>query len=130
MKLKLLKALSDKCTMCGACMTACSKAYFKTDDPKSSRIQVEEVIGMPKVRVCNQCGTCIAVCPTKALERGANGVVQLHRNKCTGCLMCVGFCDEGYLFFNAERQPEPFKCIACGVCAKACESGALAVMQI
>ena len=127
--MKLLKALSDKCTMCGACMSACSKAYFKTDDPKSSRIQVEEVTGMPKMRVCDQCGACIAVCPTKALARNANGVVQLSNDKCTGCLMCVGFCDAGYMFFNAERQSEPFKCIACGLCVKSCKSEALMLIQ-
>ena len=115
--------------MCGACMAACSSAYFKAADPKSSRIQIEEVTGMPKMKVCNQCGACIAVCPTNALERDQNGVVQLRGNKCTGCLMCVGFCDAGNMFFNAERQPEPFKCIACGLCAKACKSEALILDQ-
>ena len=127
--MKLLKALSDRCTMCGACMTVCSKAYFKTDSGESSRIQIGEITGMPKMRVCDQCGACIAVCPTGALLRDSNGVVQLHRDKCTGCLMCVGFCDAGYMFFNAERQPEPFKCIACGLCAKECKSEALILMQ-
>jgi len=114
--------------MCRACATACSNAYFKTDDLKSSRIQIEEVTGMPKIRVCDQCGACIAVCPTKALGRDSNGVVLLRRNKCTGCLMCVGFCDAGYMFFNAERQTEPFKCIACGLCVKACKYDALILM--
>ena len=126
--MKLLKALSDKCSMCGACAEVCSNAYFKTNDPKSSSIQIEEVTGMPKIRVCNQCGACIAVCPTKALGRDSNGVVLLRRNKCTGCLMCVGFCDAGYMFFNAERRPEPFKCIACGLCVKACKYDALILM--
>jgi len=115
--------------MCGACVTACSVAYFKADDLKSSRIQIEEVTGMPKIRVCDQCGACIAVCPTRALRRDPNGVVRLHGNKCTGCLMCVGFCDSGYMFFNAARQPEPFKCTACGLCVKACKYDALILMQ-
>lgn len=129
LSMKLLKTLSDKCTRCNSCMSACSKAYFKVDDAKSSRIQVDEVTGMSKVRACNQCGECIPVCPTGALERDANGVVQLRKDKCTGCLMCVGFCDAGLMFFNAERQAEPFKCIACGICAKSCPSGALVFMQ-
>jgi Fe-S-cluster-containing hydrogenase component 2 len=115
--------------MCGECMSACSNTYFKTGDPESSRIQVEEVTGMPKIRVCDQCGLCIAVCPVKALVRDSNGVVQLRRNKCTGCLMCVGFCDGGHMFFNAARQPEPFKCTACGLCVKSCEFNALMLMQ-
>ena len=42
--------------------------------------------------------------------------------------MCVGFCDAGYMFFNAERQTEPFKCIACGLCVKACKYDALILM--
>jgi len=114
--------------MCGACVSACSGAYFKINDRKSSRIQIEEVTGMPKIRVCDQCGTCIAVCPTKALSRDSNGVVRLRRNKCAGCLMCVGFCDAGHMFYNAERQPEPFKCAACGLCVKACKQDALMLM--
>ena len=126
---KILTPLADKCVQCGACMTACSKAYFKEDDADLARIQVKDVTGLPEINVCSQCGCCIAVCPTQALTRDKNGVVQLSKDKCTGCLMCVGFCPTSSLFFSPKKQPEPYKCIACGLCAKACSAGALILMN-
>jgi ferredoxin len=29
------------------------------------------------------------------------------------------------MFFDADAQPQPFKCIACGLCAKECPTEAL-----
>jgi ferredoxin len=124
-KVKLLKSYAEKCVRCGACMAACSKAYFKEEDPSLSRIRVTDVGSMPNINVCNQCGACIEVCPTQALERDKNGVVQLKKDKCTSCMMCVGYCPTASMFFNAAKQSQPFKCIACGLCAKACPTGAL-----
>lgn len=118
----------EKCVQCGACMTACSKAYFKEDNPECSRIKVENVTGLARINVCNQCGGCIDVCPTQALARNASGVVQLKKDLCTACLMCVGFCPTASLFIT-DKQPEPIKCIACGLCAKACPTGALTLMS-
>ena len=127
-RVKLLKTYADKCVRCGACMTACSKAYFKEDDPELSRIRITDVGSMPQMNVCNQCGACIEVCPTQALERDKNGVVQLRMEKCTSCMMCVGYCPTASMFFNADKQSQPFKCIACGLCAKACPAGALELL--
>ena len=87
--MKLLKTYADRCVRCGACMTACSKAYFKEDEPELSRIRIGDVGSMAQMNVCNQCGACIEVCPTQALERDKNGVVQLRKEKCTSCMMCV-----------------------------------------
>jgi Fe-S-cluster-containing hydrogenase component 2 len=109
-------------------MSACSKAWFKEDSPALSRITVENKATYPNINVCNQCGACIEVCPTQALERDANGVVQVRKDKCTSCLMCVGFCPSASMRFNGTKQTEPFKCISCGICAKACPTGALELL--
>ena len=122
--MKMLKPLLDKCVMCGTCMSACSKAWARADDPELSRIHVRNVTGLPEVDVCDQCGACIAVCPAMALERDRNGVVQIRRDRCTSCLICVGFCPSASMFFSASH-PSPFKCVACGLCVKTCPTGAL-----
>lgn len=127
---KIMRVNAEKCVQCGACMSACSSAWFKKDDVNLSRIRIESVTGLPNFNICSQCGACMAVCPTQALERDANGVVQLRRDKCTACLMCVGFCPSASIFFNAEKQPEPFKCIACGICARKCPTGALELVEV
>jgi len=109
-------------------MSACSKAWAKEDSPDLSRIRVKAVTGMADIRVCDQCGGCIAVCPTMALARDKNGIVQIDRKKCTSCLMCVEFCPSASMFFS-DRIPSPYKCVACGICARACPEGALEILD-
>ena len=125
---KLLKTYLDRCVQCGACMSACSKAWAKEDSPELSRIRVETVTGLADIHVCDQCGGCIAVCPTMALSRDTNGIVQIDRKKCTSCLMCVEFCPSASMYFS-ERIPSPYKCVACGICVRACPEGALELID-
>jgi ferredoxin len=84
--------------------------------------------------VCTQCGECIDVCPTRALSRARNGVVRRDLSLCVGCLACVGFCKVGAPHGAAMRahfsQVEPFKCVACGRCARACPEEALHVREV
>lgn len=67
--MKVLQLRTEKCVQCGECMSACSKAWFKEDNPALSRIKIENKATYPNINVCNQCGACIEICPTKALER-------------------------------------------------------------
>jgi ferredoxin len=41
-----------------------------------------------------------------------------------GCLICVAECLRGFMHYH-DDEPVPFKCVACGLCAKQCPSGAL-----
>ena len=54
--MKFLKAHMDKCTQCGACMSACSTAWAKEDSPELSRIKVKAVAGLTEINVCDHCG--------------------------------------------------------------------------
>lgn len=130
--MKLLATYVEKCVQCKACEEACAKAFFKeTDATKAaacSRIQISDSGSLSRINVCTQCGACINVCPTEALERDKNGVVQLRKDKCTSCLMCVGYCPSSSMRVNGDRQTQPYKCIACGICAKACPVSALEVI--
>lgn len=121
---------AEKCVMCGTCVSACSKAWFKEDSPALARLVINNNTGIASINICTQCGACMAVCPTQALERDKNGVIQINKSKCTSCLMCVGYCPTASMFFGAPKQTEPFKCIACGICANACPTGALKLVNV
>ena len=125
--LKKLVADADKCTGCGICEDTCSKAYYKVADRDKSAIRVDaNDDGGFTIAVCDQCGVCKEMCQTMALKTSANGVIQLSKKACVGCLVCVGECLRGYMRYNDEL-PTPFKCIACGLCAKQCPAGVLSI---
>ncbi len=42
---------------------------------------------------CNQCCTCVKVCPSQVFKRTVKGTVEpLHRNNCIGCTVCERLC--------------------------------------
>ncbi len=125
--MKYLEKDHSLCIQCGACEEACSKTYFKEENAEKSRIRInsgnENVIN-----VCNQCGQCIDVCDAYALKRNKLGVVQVLKNSCVNCYMCVGYCPS-HSMMQHDESPEPFKCLACGVCAKVCPTGAIYIAE-
>lgn len=127
--MKMLAFKVDKCTGCGECMKACSKAFFKKEDPKLSAIQIYKNNTINLSKKCTQCGECIPACPGNALSRNkATGVVMLDKNLCVGCLACIGYCTEHNMFYHDDYN-EPIKCVACGICVKACPNGALSIVE-
>ena len=124
--MKKLVADNAKCTGCGTCEEVCSKAYFKEVNKEKSAIRVIADGDNYRIEVCDQCGDCIAMCSPIALNRAKNEVVRLTKDKCVGCLICVGECLRGYMHYH-DDEPVPFKCVACGLCAKQCPGGALTI---
>ena len=78
--MKIMQVNSEKCVMCRECESACSKAWFKEESPELSRVKIVEMTGFANINICSQCGACIGVCPTQALVRDANGVVQVRKD--------------------------------------------------
>jgi Fe-S-cluster-containing hydrogenase component 2 len=67
------------------------------------------------------------MCTANAIYRDKNGVVRIDRKLCVGCLGCVGFCSELSMFYSDDLLV-PFKCVACGICVKACPEDALEIL--
>ncbi len=102
----------EACIDCGGCEVACMRTW---ELPESSdRIEIvthnegeeggrfndgETSVPMP----CFHCAEapCIDVCPTDAVSRDKNGLVQLDEDKCIGCTYCAWACP-----FGAPQFPE------------------------
>ncbi len=127
--MKVLSYNSELCVGCGVCEETCSETWFKVADRDKSCIRIgQDGQGALNAVICTQCGECIAVCPTEALYRDKNGIVRIKKALCVGCLSCVGFCPYLAMFYHPD-QTVPFKCVACGQCAKECPAEALAVVE-
>jgi anaerobic carbon-monoxide dehydrogenase iron sulfur subunit len=126
--MKVLTGDPGKCKMARECEKACAKVLNKKEDRRYSAIRVDVVENKPAFNVCNQCGECIAVCPTGALSRAKSGIVLLRKDLCVACYMCVGFCPS-LSMFRAEGVLPPFKCVSCGNCVKACPHKAVTLVE-
>lgn len=126
--MKHLKTIDESCIGCNTCVSVCSNLYFKEDIPEKSRIRVL-LQGNDdfELSVCNQCGTCVEVCPENALSINKAGVIMLNKKLCTACYACVAACPTDNFIKHTEGEI-PIKCIACGACARECPAAALEII--
>jgi len=125
--MKVLVTNDELCVGCFLCEEVCAHAWFKQVNRDKSAIRIA-TIGNAEVEmsVCTQCGECIDVCPTGAINRDKQGIVRIDKKLCVGCLSCVGFCPNLTMYYHPDNA-EPFKCISCGICVKECPAGALSI---
>ena len=116
------------CSACCSCEVACSGTFYKRYDTELSCIRIGGASGRITVDVCDQCGTCIGVCPTEALSRNSRGIVTVDRKRCVGCMACADICPSGTVCRSWEKSYVS-KCIACGRCADACPLQILSVTE-
>lgn len=96
----------DKCTACGACVTACPKMIIELRKKgiKERRVFVSCVNkakgGVAKKScdaACIGCGKCVKACPFEAIEL-KNNLAYIDYNKCKLCRKCVDECPTGAIW--------------------------------
>ena len=117
----------SKCIGCHACTTACKS---ENEVPLSvTRTYVKSVdVGVYpaarrsfQVTRCNQCDDppCVHACPTSAMHRRADGIVDFDKSVCIGCKACIAACPYDAIFIN----PEDHSAEKCNFCAHRIDMG-------
>ena len=98
------------------CMASCSvNAITRNQETGAVELQRD---------LCNNCKTCMKVCPSNALKKRKGGGVILDAGKCFGCKNCLQECTIGAIFWDEEMN-KPVICVHCGVCVNYCPYGVL-----
>jgi Fe-S-cluster-containing dehydrogenase component/formate-dependent nitrite reductase membrane component NrfD len=115
------------CIGCHACTTACksenevplsvTRTYVKSVDvgvfPQARRVF--------QVTRCNQCddAPCVTACPTTAMYRRPDGIVDFNKAVCIGCKACIAACPYDAIFIN----PDDHAAEKCNFCAHRIDMG-------
>lgn len=99
---------SDSCIGCHACTVACKSEHKVPLGVNRTWVKYVETGVFPNVgrhfsvMRCNQCrhAPCIEICPTGALFRADNGVVDFDDSNCIGCKGCMNACPYDAIFIN------------------------------
>jgi len=116
-----------RCIGCHACTTACKS---ENDVPLGvTRTYVKSVdVGVfPQARRafqvtrCNQCteAPCVSACPTEAMFKRPDGIVDFNKDICIGCKACMAACPYDAIFIN----PEDHSAEKCNMCAHRIDVG-------
>ncbi|MHB1445106.1 MAG: 4Fe-4S dicluster domain-containing protein [Acidimicrobiales bacterium] len=116
-----------RCIGCHACTTACKSENSVPLGVTRTYVKSVEVGTFPQVRRnfqvtrCNQCSDapCVAACPTKAMYRRPDGIVDFDKSICIGCKACMAACPYDAIFIN----PEDHSAEKCNFCAHRLEIG-------
>ena len=112
--------LSDSCIGCHACTVACKSEHDVPLGVNRTWVKYIETGEFPNtgrsfsVMRCNQCddAPCMTICPTSALYRAPNGVVDFNDDNCIGCKSCMNACPYDALYINPETNTA-HKCNYC-----------------
>ena len=117
----------ESCIGCHACTTACKS---ENDVPLSvtrTYVKYVDVGTFPQARRafqvtrCNQCADapCTHACPTSAMYRRPDGIVDFDKSVCIGCKACIAACPYDAIFIN----PEDHSAEKCNFCAHRLDVG-------
>jgi Fe-S-cluster-containing dehydrogenase component/formate-dependent nitrite reductase membrane component NrfD len=112
--------LSDSCIGCHACTVACKSEHDVPLGVNRTWLKYIETGEFPNtgrsfsVMRCNHCddAPCMTICPTSALFRADNGVVDFDDDRCIGCKSCMNACPYDAIYINPETNTA-HKCNFC-----------------
>ncbi len=115
-----------KCIGCHACTIACKAEHQIPVGVNRCWVKTVEKGTFPNTRrfffpvLCNQCdeAPCARICPTNALFKRADGIVDLHGDSCVGCRACMVACPYDQLFID----PNTHTAEKCNFCANRVEN--------
>jgi Fe-S-cluster-containing dehydrogenase component len=116
-----------RCIGCHACTTACKSENDVPVGVSRTYVKSVEVGRFPQARRvfqvtrCNQCedAPCVAACPTAAMHKRPDGIVDFDKAICIGCKACIAACPYDAIFIN----PEDHSAEKCNFCAHRLEMG-------
>ena len=107
-----------KCSLCGACMAACSAVKKGRINLAQSRIRIETAGSRKPLRaaVCAQCEepACVTACMRGIIDKEESGRVTRRYEDCFRCAACLVSCPVGAVL--EDRDMKAF--IACDLCGK------------
>lgn len=127
-----------QCVGCGNCVEACVK-YNETPadmEPRRTVVTYETQRGMRAhvSTACMHCAepACAQVCPAGAIEKRADGIVDVHKERCMGCKYCYQACPFQVPHYAPSGMDKCDCCLGNGVapgdaphCVQACNKNAL-----
>jgi Fe-S-cluster-containing dehydrogenase component/formate-dependent nitrite reductase membrane component NrfD len=115
-----------KCIGCHACTIACKAEHDIPVGANRCWVKTVEKGTFPDTQrlffpvLCNQCeeAPCMNICPTGALFRRRDGIVDLNAASCIGCRACMAACPYDQLFID----PNTLTAEKCNFCANRIEN--------
>jgi Fe-S-cluster-containing dehydrogenase component/formate-dependent nitrite reductase membrane component NrfD len=116
-----------RCIGCHACTTACKSENLVPLSVTRTYVKHVDIGIYPQTRRahqvtrCNQCAhaPCVTACPTSAMFKRADGIVDFDKNICIGCKACIAACPYDAIFIN----PEDHSAEKCNFCAHRIDMG-------
>ena len=116
-----------RCIGCHACTTACKSENEVPLSVTRTYVKYVDTGIFPQARRsfqvtrCNQCESppCVAACPTSAMFKRADGIVDFDKSACIGCKACIAACPYDAIFIN----PEDHSAEKCNFCAHRLDIG-------
>jgi len=116
----------DRCIGCHACTVACKEEHQVPVGVFRTWVKYIEKGEFPHTRRhfgvlrCNHCDNapCIEICPTRALYRRPDGIVDFDSRRCIGCKSCMQACPYDALYID----PNTLTAAKCNFCAHRIEA--------
>ncbi len=116
-----------RCIGCHACTVACKEENQVPLGVNRTWVKYIEKGTFPDTRRyfsvmrCNHCDNapCVTICPTVALYRRRDGIVDFDGDRCIGCKSCMQACPYDALYIDPETQTAA----KCHYCAHRVEVG-------